>query len=119
VESRAMTARSVPRERGRADMTLRTAQRFATAAALVAILFLAAAPAQARDLGPAPGAWHWIQDLWTKGVSFFWSWAEPSSADRPNDLQKGGVGSPPSGGPTSLPSCDSCVDQGPGSDPNG
>ena len=37
-------------------MNQRMAQRFAAAAGLAAVLFLgAAAPAQARDLGPTPG----------------------------------------------------------------
>lgn len=99
-------------------MTLRKAQRFAAAAALAGILFLAAAPVQARDLGPAPRTWQWIQDLW-RGISFFWSWTD---RDSPGDFQKEGPGSDPNGasstGSAASPEGNSGITASP-TDPNG
>jgi hypothetical protein len=108
-------------------MTQRTPQRFAAAAALAAVLFLtAAAPAQARDLGPAPRAWQWLQELWIKGTSVLWNWSEPAvpAPGFSGELRKEGPGSDPNGAPSpgpssATPACDTCGDAGPGSDPDG
>jgi hypothetical protein len=108
-------------------MTQRTVRRFAAAAALAAILFTAAAPAQARDLGAAPRAWLWLQDFWTKGVSFLWSWGAtpaPAAHRDPGDLRKEGYGLDPNGSPSpssgsTAPTTGTSGDQGNGLDPNG
>jgi hypothetical protein len=108
-------------------MTQRTVQRFAVAAALAGSLFLAAAaPAQARDLGPVPPhAWQWLQDLWTK-ASALWDWSGPPAPapGTSGHLWKQGHATDPDGSPNSStssagPACDTCGDQGHGSDPNG
>jgi hypothetical protein len=106
-------------------MTQRKAQRFAAAFALAGILFLVAAPVQARDLGPAPHAWQWIQDLWTKGAFFLWSWGEPAAPtpEISGDLRKQGPGVDPNGSPSSgsgsNPPANPSGDVTGGSDPNG
>jgi hypothetical protein len=106
-------------------MTQRTVQHFAVAAALAGSLFLAAAaPAQARDLGPAPPhAWQWLQDLWTK-ASALWDWSGPpaSAPGSAGDLRKAGHATDPDGSTspgTAGPACDTCGDQGHATDPDG
>jgi hypothetical protein len=107
-------------------MSQRTPQRFA-AAALAAVLFLAAAaPVQARDPGPVPRPWQWLQDLWTKGGSVLWYWngLVAPVGETSRDLQKEGLGADPDGangpGPGSAaPSGGTSGDAGPGSDPDG
>jgi hypothetical protein len=79
-------------------MTQRTVRRFAAAAALAAILSMAAAPVQARDLGPTPHVLQWLQDLWSKGAAVLWSW--PAAFGDPGDLRKEGPGLDPNGSPS-------------------
>jgi hypothetical protein len=81
-------------------MTQRTIQRFAAAAALAAVLFLAAAPAQARDLGPTH-AWQRLQDLWARAVSVLWPWGGPPALEGRDSggLLKAGPGTDPNGSP--------------------
>ena len=112
------------RGEGRADMSQRTLQRFVTAGALAASLFIGAAvPAQARDLGTAGHAWGWLEELWTRSVSVLGIWtAAPTPARGP---LKQGYGWDPSGASTPTanstgePACGSCSDQGYGIDPDG
>jgi hypothetical protein len=102
-------------------MTLRKAQRFAAVAVLAGSLFLVAAPVQARDLGPAPNVWQWMQDLqkiW-KGVSFFWVWSDQPRPQNSGDLRKGGGALDPNGSPGSTtPPASASGDAGHISDPN-
>ena len=105
-------------------MSQRTLQRFVTAGALAAILFIGTAvPAQARDLGTAGHAWGWLEELWTRSVSVLGIWtATPTPTRGP---LKQGLGLDPDGAPkptansTDAPVCGSCSDQGYGLDPNG
>jgi hypothetical protein len=105
-------------------MSQRTLQRFVTAGALAAILFIGAAvPAQARDLGTAGHAWGWLEELWTRSVSVLGIWtAAPAPARGP---LKQGPGLDPNGVPTPTANftgestCGTCSDQGYELDPNG
>jgi hypothetical protein len=102
-------------------MTQRTAQRFAAMAALAAVLFLGAAtPAQAREVGSV-GAWHRLQDLWTKAVSMLWDWIGPPAPESGSSgyLQKAGPSSDPDGSPSPAPPAGTSGDEGPSSDPDG
>jgi len=104
-------------------MTQRTVRRSVAVTALAGILFLAAAPVQARDLGPAPRVLQWLQDFWSEGVSTFWELAGPRSP-APVDfrsLGKEAGATDPNGSRTSgttLPAGTN-GDQGSGSDPDG
>lgn len=86
-------------------MTQRTVQRSVAVTVLSAILLLATAPAQARDLGPAPRALLWLQDLWSKGIPVLWEWTRPAALApyTPGDLRKEGHGTDPMGSPSPTP----------------
>jgi len=104
-------------------MTQRTVQRFVAVAALAGILFLTAAPVQARDLGPAPRVMQWLQDLWSKGVSTLLELAE-SRSPAPGvsgSFQKESGVTDPDGSHTSgtTPPAGTNADNTGGTDPNG
>ena len=94
-------------------MTQRTLQRFVTAGALAATLFLAPA-AQARELSSVERAWQWFQGMW--------SWSAPTPAPSGHSVTKGGGSIDPNGSPRGTTqtssACTGC-DAGPGLDPNG
>jgi hypothetical protein len=109
-------------------MPLTTLRRYLIVGILAAVLTLAgAAPANARDLGPAGQAWLWLQDVWTQGASALWPWrGETPSPGRASGLipiiAKEGLGLDPNGAPrtnSASPVCGTCSDQGLGLNPNG
>ncbi len=101
-------------------MTQRTVQRFVAVAALAGILFLTAAPVQARDLGPAPRVLQWLQDLWSRGVSTLWELAGSGSpaADHSGSFRKEAGGTDPNGTPKPGSSA-LAADESGVTDPNG
>jgi hypothetical protein len=126
---RTMKVRSAPRWR-ECLMSLSTLRRYLAAGVLIAILAAAsAAPANARDLTSAGGAWLWLQDVWTQSFSALWSWPGHEVPSRASSLVpivgKQGLGLDPNGisaptGPDSpTPACSSCGDGRLGLDPNG
>ena len=94
-------------------------RRFAIASTLAIILFVARpGAAQARDLR-TPGAWGWLQQLWTQGIAALWTGADaPQPA---SELRKDGKGMGwPQTPPVSSGSLDATsTDEGHGLDPNG
>lgn len=111
-------------------MSLSTLRRYLAAGVLIAILAAAsAAPANARDLTRAGGAWLWLQDVWTQSFSALWSWPGREVPSRASGLVpivgKQALGLDPNGisaptGPDSpTTACSSCGDGRLGLDPNG
>ena len=114
-----MMVRSAPRE-GEQFMRQTMVRRLVMVASLAMILSVARpGAAQARELR-APGAWGWLQQVWTQGISALWSGpAAPEPPRGARALQKNGSSAGWPKTPSSPDAVTTTSDQGNGMDPNG